>query len=612
MNTNPDMKNKIFLKYLLYSLYIIFVVAIFFSSMKLDVIRSFFLNTENLTFDVRQTIITKHKHVNKNIKIITIDNESYEYIFDEYGEWPIKRGVYADLIEYVEKQNPAAIAFDLMFVKSMKSSQNDDELLAKNIAKHDNVFTAINFDDADPSLRKPIALPDYLKAKIKNDSKINLKNEKLTATNCRAILDIIINSTPNIGHINLIRDDDGIARTIPMFVTYQNDYYPHLALKVALKYLQRTDGFSTPDFKINKRGNMILGKRKIPLTYDGTTILNWYGKSGEGNNKSFEYVPFWKVEQTMYGKANHISKDFFKDNIVYIGTSATSLADIKSVPTDKNLPGVEIHTTFINNLLDDNFITRVPMHVDILVIFLLSLFVGLFVLRTNSNIISSLTTILVIIVYLLFATWLMDYLNIWIGVVLQVISVAIAFTAVYIAKYILKSRDFEYTYALATTDGLTELYNHRYFQEQMLLNVETSKRYNSEFSLILIDIDFFKKFNDNYGHQAGDAVLKQVAQVLKKNVRSTDIVCRYGGEEMAIILSNTKNDEAKTTAQKICEIVAQKSFKLSSDLEKNVTISLGVATYPKQGETPQEMIKYADECLYKAKENGRNQVGCLD
>jgi len=129
--------------------------------------------------------------------------------------------------------------------------------------------------------------------------------------------------------------------------------------------------------------------------------------------------------------------------------------------------------------------------------------------------------------------------------------------------------------------------------------------------LILIDIDFFKKFNDTYGHQAGDAVLKQVAQTLKKNVRSTDVVCRYGGEEMSIILSNTDNDEAIITAQKICQAVAKRPFKLSADQESHVTISMGVATYPKDGTTPAELIERSDKGMYAAKENGRNQVGLV-
>ncbi|MDD3150165.1 MAG: GGDEF domain-containing protein, partial [Candidatus Gastranaerophilales bacterium] len=187
----------------------------------------------------------------------------------------------------------------------------------------------------------------------------------------------------------------------------------------------------------------------------------------------------------------------------------------------------------------------------------------------------------------------------------------ITFTVIYIIKYINKSKDFEYTYKLATTDGLTNLYNHRYFQEHMTNSIETCKRYDSHFSLLLIDIDFFKKFNDTYGHQAGDAVLKQVAGLLKKTVRNSDLVARYGGEEMAIVLSNTDLEEALTTADKVCRAVADKPFKLSEQVTVNVTISLGVATYPQHGYAPQLLIEFADQGLYRAKENGRNQVGSI-
>lgn len=608
--TDDTLKHKIFLKYFLYSVYIVITVSVLFIALGQPHVRNFFFNIENQTFDVRQNLISNYKKVNKNIAIISVDEASYEYILDKYGEWPLNRGIYADMVEYLQTQNPAVVAFDLMFVKSLKSAQNDDTKLAKSISKYDNVLTSINFDNQEFSLRKPVDLPAYLKANVQNDAKIDFAPE--TFTNCRAILSEIIDSTPNIGHINLIREKDGIARSIPPFVVYKDDFYPHLALKVGLKYLQKTEGYSTNDFKIEKNGEIKLKNRTIPVMKNGSVILNWYGQSGLNNPKSFDYIPFWKVEKTMYGVENLVSKEFFKDKIVYIGTSATSLFDLKSVPTDKIFPGVEIHTTFINNLLDNDFIKRASFKVDILVSLLLGLMVGLITLRTKSTVISSLFTILTTIIYVIIATFLMYYYNYWIAVVLPVLSMAVVFTAVYIAKYILKSRDFEYQYALATTDGLTELYNHRYFQEQMIHNVQTAKRYNSEFSLIIIDIDFFKKFNDNYGHQSGDAVLKQVAQILKKNVRATDIACRYGGEEMALILTNTGSKDAHITAQKICDTVAQKVFKLANDVETHVTISLGVSTYPLNGQTPQELIKYADECLYKAKENGRNQVGCHD
>ena len=143
----------------------------------------------------------------------------------------------------------------------------------------------------------------------------------------------------------------------------------------------------------------------------------------------------------------------------------------------------------------------------------------------------------------------------------------------------------------------------------MLALVDTSKRYNTNFSLIMIDIDFFKKFNDKFGHQTGDAVLRKVAEILKKTVRASDIVARYGGEEMAVILPNTNLEDAVITANKICKAVNEKPFKLLDDIECIITISLGVATYPIHGQVPQELIEIADRGLYNAKENGRNQVG---
>ena len=179
----------------------------------------------------------------------------------------------------------------------------------------------------------------------------------------------------------------------------------------------------------------------------------------------------------------------------------------------------------------------------------------------------------------------------------------------YMIKYFIKSKDFDKQYVLATTDGLTELYNHRYFKEQMKQTIESSTRYGTPFSLIILDIDFFKNFNDTYGHQAGDSILRQVAQTIKKNVRSSDIVCRYGGEEMSIILFNTDYESALSTADKLCKRISSRVFKLPNGKDASVTISLGASTFPKDGIGVEEIIEIADKRLYNAKETGRNKVG---
>ena len=294
---------------------------------------------------------------------------------------------------------------------------------------------------------------------------------------------------------------------------------------------------------------------------------------------------------------------------MYFGTTAASLFDIKTVPTGKIYPGVEVQATYVNNILDNNFIKKVDRGYTIVLSLLLALLIASVVTRVNSAFAASMMSLSTYFVYILIAYYAMRFENLWLELIYPLIFSIAAFTLAYIVKYLIKSRDFEQQYMLATTDGLTELYNHRYFQEQIRMQVEQSKRYSNNFSLIIIDIDFFKKFNDTFGHQSGDAVLRQVAQTLKKNVRATDIVCRYGGEEMSIILPNTTKDEAFATAQKICNRVAEKTFKLTGNNETHVTISLGVSTFPFDGDTAPKIIEAADKKLYNAKNNGRNQVG---
>jgi len=160
-------------------------------------------------------------------------------------------------------------------------------------------------------------------------------------------------------------------------------------------------------------------------------------------------------------------------------------------------------------------------------------------------------------------------------------------------------------YYSAVTDGLTGLYIRRYFQLTLEQEFQRARRYDRKFSLLMIDIDHFKSINDTYGHQTGDAVLKEVAKILKYQTREVDIVARYGGEEMSIILPETDLEGALLTAEKIRSTVERYQF---PDGLK-VTISIGAATcdkdFPQDKET---LIKLADEALYKAKEGGRNRV----
>lgn len=152
---------------------------------------------------------------------------------------------------------------------------------------------------------------------------------------------------------------------------------------------------------------------------------------------------------------------------------------------------------------------------------------------------------------------------------------------------------------LSITDGLTGVFNHRHFHELLLLEVSRLRRYSAPVSLLMIDIDHFKKYNDEYGHVAGDEVLYNVAQSMVKSLRSLDIVCRYGGEEFAIILSQTNKEQALQVCQRLMRLMRARS---------PVTVSVGIASAPEDTRSKEELIEAADQALYQAKHLGRNRT----
>lgn len=598
---NKHFSKQKLLDYLAYFLIIASILFIVLMLANNKMIVNFFNDSENKSFDYRQSLLVKHRHLkpSKDIVVVAIDDGSYEYILDKYGEWPISRDIYAKIIDRIEKNNPKAIVFDLMFIKSFKTNPTADTILANTMAKYNNIYTAINFDNQSYEVRTPIELPERLAVNVDNQSNVDFRRN-FGFTNCRSIISKILETKTKVGMININRSEDGIIRKVPVFAYYNNHYYPHLTLSVGNDLINN----SKTDFVIDSGANLLLGDKKIPLTSTGEAVLNWYGPSME----TYKNIPFHKLIKSIEGGTMNDGFDF-KDKIVFIGTTASSLFDTKSVPIDKIYPGVEIHATYMNNLLDNSFVKQTTPFVNVIIIVLLALVVSFIVFKSTSAIFATTSTVLLASAYYLASYYILKFFNLWIPVVVPLFVILITFAISYLTKYLIKSKDFEHQYKLATTDGLTELYNHRYFQDTLRKQIDSSKRYEQKFSLIILDIDFFKKFNDQYGHQIGDEVLRTVSNILKKNTRTTDYVCRYGGEEMSIILPQTSKTEALINAQRICDAVANTPLKISNNKEVNITISLGVSTFPENGESPQKLIEYADQALYNAKENGRNQVG---
>jgi two-component system cell cycle response regulator len=163
--------------------------------------------------------------------------------------------------------------------------------------------------------------------------------------------------------------------------------------------------------------------------------------------------------------------------------------------------------------------------------------------------------------------------------------------------------------ALATTDPLTKLLNRRALLERLSREVDRAKRYESKLTLLLLDIDHFKRINDERGHLVGDGVLRQIGGLIEASVRTVDIAARYGGEEFVLILPETSQDGGIIFAERIRESIERYPFDASSDEPLHLTASIGVATFPSpRVESTDDLFARADEALYRAKSGGRNQV----
>ncbi len=186
----------------------------------------------------------------------------------------------------------------------------------------------------------------------------------------------------------------------------------------------------------------------------------------------------------------------------------------------------------------------------------------------------------------------------------------LSIVAAQLALAIKKAQLYQEVQKLSIVDGLTGTFLRRHFLERFEEELHRSRRHRVPLSFLMADIDHFKEYNDKHGHLVGDVVLRDIAHLLKEGVREIDLVSRYGGEEFSLLLAETSKESALQVAERLRLSVEKHQFKAYDEIGK-VTISIGLATFPEDGQGTESLIDKSDRALYKAKQSGRNRVSTL-
>jgi len=356
--------------------------------------------------------------------------------------------------------------------------------------------------------------------------------------------------------------------------------------------------FSRSGNKIDNSFGLEIAARHLGVAADKITVKPINKINYSAKPESFKTFSFWKVI------ADEVNPAELKDKIVLVGMTAEIFHDVYQTPLGLS-PGVLINANEILTYLNKSFIKDVNDWVNLLLQFFLALLILLISYKAGF-----LKGAIALIGFFIISFTA----NLWalfLGFSLDFFGMAFVLAGSYIATYAYKNIGLLIDNVIlrkeAITDGLTGLYVYRYFELKLRNDFRRAKELKENLSLIILDIDHFKPINDTYGHEEGNIILKDLAQVIMSFSRKTDTVCRYGGEEFCVILPDTSIQDASHYAENLRQAVEKHNFVISKGPLK-VTISLGVATLKPNINDPSELIKLSDAALYRAKESGRNRV----
>ncbi|RKY42746.1 MAG: hypothetical protein DRP85_01670 [Candidatus Makaraimicrobium thalassicum] len=549
---------NIFLAFLVSSLIVIFSEQGFLKRLKLDGL--------DLLFRLRGV-----SAYNPHIIIVEIDNENISKV----GRWPWSRDWHAAITSALKALGAKQIYFDFLF--SEASSEENDGIFSEAIKDAGNVYLPFAFQGRSRDMANALVPIERFSSRVKG-----------------------------VGSINIYPDTDGTLRKIPLFLKANGNVYPHIVLKIVMDYLDMGISRIISDRLVLTNSQEEI---QIPLVEKNRMLVNWLGKW----EATFTHYSFLDVlvayKAFLSDKTPKIDIRPFRGSICLVAVTAIGLYDIEPIPLAPEYPGIGTLATAISNILDRKFLVSSPFWLNWMFIYILSLVPFLFISGKKSlrEILSvaSIAAVFFFMVILLFKN------NFWLDFALPLFSLFASYLSVASFQFVYVSLEKQRFFKLAVTDGLTGLSNIRFFKrvlgdECLIAGEEPAKG----FCVIMGDIDNFKHFNDTYGHMAGDIVLKRTADVLKASVRSSDVVARYGGEELIILLRGAALENGLKVAGKIRKNMEDLVI-TDGDNTYRVTLSLGIASFHPQDDE-NTIIKRADDGLYNAKRSGKNRVETIE
>jgi diguanylate cyclase (GGDEF)-like protein len=492
------------------------------------------------------------KNIDK-IVVISVDDESFKLL---NKKWPWRRLMFAYLVDKLAADKPKVISLDFSFI-GKSDIEDDDRIISEAFFDAGNVLSASYFAH-DGQYMKPL--------------------EKIAA------------SSLGYGFINKPRDADFYVRRARSVLFSKED--KAIDYSLVLKTFAVFKNIPLEDIKYDGK-NIVIKDALIPVDKEGSYPVDFRLRFNE-----FKVIPFWQIIKVDFPPGT------FKDKIVLVGPTNEILHDVHNTPLGL-MPGAIINANELLMLVNNNFVKYLPKWLEFL---LLCIFVVSIAILTYRAIKPRILfkVIGAVVVFWEFGLFLYSY-NIRLDYFAPVALIVASYLGISIYKYFHLIVQNIALKTEAITDELTGLYAYRYFILRLHSELERSKRYNVSLSLVMMDIDHFKKINDTYGHETGNIILKQVSEILKENTRKADIVFRYGGEELCILLTHTPKEGAFSYSEKIRKFIEEYPFAGNKAIK--VTLSFGIAAYPEDNVySGKEIINAADIALYHAKETGRNRV----